>query len=126
MDGVNGAPRVTIKHPCRPGETMTVGNEWVVPHNGYLAWKYKAHITGRYIGADFKLLELRRRSAGPGALAAPAGRADHQLQLYVAVGRGARPDLDYGLFLIAQGLHVEEKTLADAGLPPYPNNLGPL
>ena len=29
-----------IPHPSRKDETMTVGNEWVVPYNPYLAWKY--------------------------------------------------------------------------------------
>jgi hypothetical protein len=35
-------PRTTIRHP--PGSSMEVGNEWVVPYNPYLCWKYKSHI----------------------------------------------------------------------------------
>ena len=33
-----------IPHPSRKDETITMGNEWVVPYNPYLAWKYRAHI----------------------------------------------------------------------------------
>ena len=33
-----------IPHPSRKDETITMGNEWVVPYNLYLTWKYWAHI----------------------------------------------------------------------------------
>jgi PIF1-like helicase/Helitron helicase-like domain at N-terminus/Helicase len=33
-----------IPHPTRKAETLRVGNEWVVPYNPYLTWKYQAHI----------------------------------------------------------------------------------
>jgi Helitron helicase-like domain at N-terminus len=36
-------PRITIKHP-NTAETMSVGNEWIVPYNPYLCWRYKSHI----------------------------------------------------------------------------------
>ena len=33
-----------IPYPIRKDETITVGSEWIVPYNPYLAWKYQAHI----------------------------------------------------------------------------------
>ena len=32
-----------IDHP-HPSSSMSVGNEWVVPYNPYLCWKYQSHI----------------------------------------------------------------------------------
>jgi hypothetical protein len=36
--------RITMPHPTRKGDTVMVGNEWVVPHNPFLAWTFQAHI----------------------------------------------------------------------------------
>jgi hypothetical protein len=40
----------SIKYPGRRGETLTVGNEWVVPYNPYLCKKYNAHINVEVCG----------------------------------------------------------------------------
>jgi hypothetical protein len=36
--------KIQVDHPIHRRERITVGNEWVVPHNPYLAWRYDAHI----------------------------------------------------------------------------------
>jgi hypothetical protein len=40
----------TIKNPVNKRETLTVGNDWIVPYNPYLCKKYRAHINVEVCG----------------------------------------------------------------------------
>lgn len=40
----DASTRVDAQHPKKPSGRVVLGNGWVVPHNPYLTWRYRAHI----------------------------------------------------------------------------------
>jgi hypothetical protein len=46
----SSGPKFIAPHPTQKDQTIEIGNEWVVPYNPYLTWRYKAHINVEVCG----------------------------------------------------------------------------